>query len=60
MKHLPTFRFIEAVSRAGSIRKASGDMKHHGLCPETVAIQRFERGSFGVEFLETLTARLSV
>ena len=52
MKHLQTFRFIEAVSRAGSIRKAADDMNITASALNR-RIQRFEE-EFGVEIFERL------
>ncbi|WP_176083162.1 LysR family transcriptional regulator [Martelella sp. HB161492] len=52
MKHLLTFRLIEAVARAGSMRKAAEDMN---ITPSALVrrINRFE-AEFGAELFERL------
>ena len=52
MKHLQTFRFIEGVARAGSIRKAADDMNITASALNR-RIQRFEE-EFGGEIFERL------
>lgn len=52
MRHLQTFRFIEAVMRAGSIRKAADDMNITASALNR-RIQRFEE-DFGYEIFERL------
>ncbi|GHF42284.1 LysR family transcriptional regulator [Seohaeicola zhoushanensis] len=52
MKHLQTFRFIESVMRAGSIRKAADDMNITASALNR-RIQRFEE-EFGAEIFERL------
>ncbi|WP_372602750.1 LysR family transcriptional regulator [Actibacterium sp.] len=52
MKHLQTFRYIEAVMRAGSIRKAADDMNITASALNR-RIQRFEE-EFGSEIFERL------
>ena len=52
MRHLQTFRLIEAVARAGSMRKAAGDMN---ITASALVrrINRFEK-EFGAELFERL------
>ncbi|MCB1463395.1 MAG: LysR family transcriptional regulator [Nitratireductor sp.] len=52
MRHLKTFRLIEAVARAGSMRKAAGDMN---ITASALVrrINRFEK-EFGAEIFERL------
>ncbi|MGJ8585828.1 MAG: LysR family transcriptional regulator [Marinosulfonomonas sp.] len=52
MKHLQTFRYIEGVARAGSIRKAADDMNITASALNR-RIQRFEE-EFGCEIFERL------
>lgn len=52
MKHLQTFHYIEAIMRAGSIRKAADDMNITASALNR-RIQRFE-GEFGSEIFERL------
>jgi DNA-binding transcriptional LysR family regulator len=52
MRHLQTFRYIEAVMRAGSIRKAADDMNITASALNR-RIQRFEE-EFGAEIFERL------
>lgn len=52
MRHLQTFRYIEAVMRAGSIRKAADDMNITASALNR-RIQRFEE-EFGSEIFERL------
>lgn len=52
MKHLQTFRYIEGVMRAGSIRKAADDMNITASALNR-RIQRFEE-EFGSEIFERL------
>ena len=53
MKHLQTFHLIEAVSRAGSIRKAAEDMNISASALNR-RIQRFE-SEFGSQIFERLS-----
>ncbi|MFY0679536.1 MAG: LysR family transcriptional regulator [Thalassovita sp.] len=52
MKHLQTFRYIEGVARAGSIRKAADDMNITASALNR-RVQRFEE-EFGSEIFERL------
>jgi DNA-binding transcriptional LysR family regulator len=52
MKHLQTFRYIEGIARAGSIRKAADDMNITASALNR-RVQRFEE-EFGCEIFERL------